>query len=228
MDHMGKWFGISLAAVISVAAASVSAIGVSASGHEAIIYATGICFACVLIPIGWLLGKQYDRIKIRAERDSLTNVFTRRFIERCFVRLSEQALRGSKRISVTLIDLNDFKAINDTYGHRSGDHVLVQLAKTLQSCTDRGEIVGRWGGDEFLLLSPYAVRGASNSLHRLIEEQMERLSQSESKPISVAIGTAVFPEDGQTLEQLLQAADRKMYEDKNSRKNEEPLKRLKA
>ena len=228
LDHKGKWFGISLAVIISVAAASVSAIGASAGGRDAVVVAIGIGFACVLMPIGWLLGLHYDHIKSRAERDSLTNVFTRRFIERCFARLSEQAMRGSKRISVTLIDLNDFKAINDTYGHRSGDQVLVQLARVLQSCTDRGEIVGRWGGDEFVLLSPYAVRGASNSLHRLIEEQLERLSQSENKPISVAVGTAVFPEDGKTLEQLLQEADRKMYEDKNSRKNEEPLQRLKA
>ncbi|WP_245347477.1 GGDEF domain-containing protein [Cohnella lubricantis] len=225
---MGKWFGITLASIISAAAAIVIAIEAEGSGWEIIVGATGIGFACVLLPTGWMLGRHYDRIKSRSERDSLTNAFTRRFIDRCFTRLSEQALRGGKRISVTLVDLNDFKLINDTYGHRSGDEVLVQLAKALASCCNRGEIVGRWGGDEFLILSPYAVRGASNSLHRLIEERMERLSQSTDKPISVAIGTAVFPEDGKTLEQLLQTADRGMYEDKKLRKKEETIHRLKA
>lgn len=228
LDHMGKWFGISLAAIISVAAASVSAIQAGDAGHETVVAETGIGFACALFPLGWMLGRHYDRIKSRSERDSLTNVFTRRFIERCFARLSEQALRGNKRISVTLVDLNDFKAINDTYGHRSGDDVLVELAKTLETCCNRGEIVGRWGGDEFLLLSPYAARGTSNSLHRLIEERLERLSESENKPISAAIGTAVFPEDGMTLGQLLQAADRCMYEDKKGRKQEGQLERLNA
>lgn len=228
LDQKGKWFGVSLAAIISVAAASVTAIEAGDMGYEKLIAANGIGFACVLFPLGWILGKHFDRIKARSERDGLTSAFTRTFIERCFVRLSDQARRGKKRISVTLVDLNDFKSINDTYGHVSGDHVLALLAKALQTCAERGEIVGRWGGDEFLLLSPYAVRGASNSLHRLIEERMQRLSESENKPISVAIGTAVFPEDGSTLEQLLQAADRGMYEDKKACKMEETPKRLNA
>lgn len=228
MEHSGKWIGFGLAGVISLAAASVAAMGAGDSGSEAFVAAVGAGFAVALLPLGWLLGRQYDRVKARSERDSLTDAFNRSFIDRCFARLAEQAGKGKKRISVTLIDLNDFKAINDTFGHLSGDQVLAQLAKTLQACSDRGEIVGRWGGDEFLLLSPYAVRGADNTLHRQIEEGLARLSQTLGKPLSAAVGTAVFPEDGQTLGQLLEVADRCMYEDKARRKKEETPQRLNA
>jgi diguanylate cyclase (GGDEF)-like protein len=229
MEHSGRRIGVALAAAVSLAVTGVTAWSAgSGEGRATFAALAGGGFAAVLLPLGWLLGRHYDRIKARSERDSLTGSFNRGFMERCFERLSEQALRGNKRISVTIVDINDFKAINDTYGHRMGDRVLIQLAEALQESSVRGEIIGRWGGDEFLLLSPYAARGAANSLHLHIEECMERLSRLENIKISAAIGTAVFPEDGLTLDKLLHAADRSMYDDKSVRKKDEASVRLNA
>lgn len=228
MDHTGKRFGLAAGACIGLAVAGVVAFGVGIEGHETFVAASGAGFAASLMALGWFVGRHYDRLRARSERDSLTGLFNRGFMERCYRRLSEQALRANKKMSVTIVDVNDFKEINDTYGHRTGDRVLALLAEALKLCSDRGEIVGRWGGDEFLLLSPYVERGTDNALHRNIEEQMERLSQKENKRISVALGTAIFPEEGSSLDQLLQAADRNMYADKNVRKKDEALKRLNA
>ncbi|MBB6731951.1 GGDEF domain-containing protein [Cohnella zeiphila] len=225
MGNVGRRWGCGLAVSIGAAAGALSAFATDAWTFAV---CSGAGFAAALLLPGWLLGRKYDRVVAESERDCLTALFNRSFMERCFSGLSEQATRGRKKISVTLVDVNDFKSINDTYGHGAGDRVLVQLAKALQTCSDRGEIVGRWGGDEFVLLSPYAERGSSPSLHRHIAERMEQLSRQEDKPISVAVGTAVFPEDGLYLDELLHEADRRMYADKLERKRGESPSRMNA
>jgi diguanylate cyclase (GGDEF)-like protein len=225
MSNGGRRAGCGIALAVGAAVFGLAAF---ATGEWAAAVYSGVGFAAVLLPLGWLLGRKYDRMVARAEKDCLTASFNRSFMERCFVKLSEQATRGRKKISVTLVDVNDFKSINDTYGHLAGDRVLVQLAEALQNCSERGEIVGRWGGDEFILLSPYAERSGAAALHRRIAERMEALSRQKDKPISVAVGTAVFPEDGLYLDELLHKADQLMYADKKERKQDGALPRKQA
>jgi diguanylate cyclase (GGDEF) domain len=223
MERSGRFAGIGLGVLVSVAVALLAAAGTGWTGRELFVASSGIGFLLTLVPLGWHLGGKYDRMKERSVRDSLTCAYNRRFIEECFLRLSEQALRRNKKMTVTLIDVNDFKLINDTYGHLTGDHVLTRIVEALKERADRGEIVGRWGGDEFLLLSPYVERGAASSLHEQIGAKLESLSQSENKRVTVSIGSSVFPDDGVTLKQLVDNADWKMYEDKNRNKQEEAL-----
>ncbi|WP_027094506.1 hypothetical protein [Cohnella thermotolerans] len=90
MEHSGRRIGVALAAAVSLAVAGVTAWSAgSGEGRATFAALAGGGFAAVLLPLGWLLGRHYDRIKARSERDSLTGSFNRGFMERCFERLSE-------------------------------------------------------------------------------------------------------------------------------------------
>ncbi|MCC3375808.1 GGDEF domain-containing protein [Cohnella sp. REN36] len=225
---MGGILGMALASGICTAVVLTLAIS---HGHTLPLPSDlwiGAGFASVLYPLGWSLGRQYDRMKHRAERDSLTGAFNRGFVARCYPALAKRAAHAQKRFAVALIDVNDFKAINDVHGHRTGDLALLRLAEALRSCTRRGEIVGRWGGDEFLVLCPYAEREELEGLERLIADKLESLSSQEGLKLSISFGAAVYPGDGQSLDALAAAADRCMYENKRRAKAPAPAHRMNA
>lgn len=121
---------------------------------------------------------------------------------------------GSAAFAVLFMDLNDFKSINDAFGHAAGDEVLRQLARRWQKCVRDGDIVCRYGGDEFLVL----LRGVSSVEDA--EPVMQRITSSTAQPIrthrgefwvTVAIGVALSAGQPVTLDELIDAADRDMY-----------------
>ncbi|HUC92819.1 MAG TPA: GGDEF domain-containing protein [Paenibacillus sp.] len=177
-------------------------------------------FLSLTLPAGWYLGLKYDKLKRKSDTDCLTGVGNRAFIVSCFPRLARQAGKRDKKMSVSIVDINDFKAINDTYGHQAGDQVLLMIADSLRGCAAKGEIVARWGGDEFLLVCPYGASRGRVSVRDAIENALERLSLRIGVRVSAAVGTAVFPDHGRTLNELVQAADQRMYHDKEVRKSE--------
>lgn len=175
----------------------------------------GLAFSGVTLPIGWWFGSCYDRLKRWAEQDALTGVCSRRFLQHGYPRLVRQADRNNKRFSIILIDVDNFKTINDTLGHARGDELLRKLAGVLKGAARHGEIIGRWGGDEFVMLCPYGDPQSLDKLHRALEERTEQLARQWQLPISISVGSAVYPDEGRLLDELIQAADRSMYEDKN-------------
>ena len=178
----------------------------------------GIVFCGVMLPLGWWFGSCYDRLKQWAEQDALTGLCSRRFLQQVYPRLVRQADRKTKRFSILLIDVDNFKTINDTYGHSKGDELLRKLADVLKGAPAHGEIIGRWGGDEFVMLCPYGDAHALDKLHRSLEEKIEQQAKQWQLPISISVGSAIYPDDGRLLEELIQTADRSMYEDKNRSK----------
>ncbi len=178
----------------------------------------GLVFCGVTLPLGWWFGSCYDRLKRWAEQDALTAVCTRRFLQQVYPRLVRQADRKTKRFSVILIDVDNFKTINDTYGHARGDELLRKLASVLKGAAGHGEIIGRWGGDEFVMLCPYGDPQSLDKLHRALDERTEQLARQWQVPISVSVGSAVYPDEGRLLDELIQQADRSMYKDKNRSK----------
>ncbi|VEF49014.1 diguanylate cyclase [Bacillus freudenreichii] len=155
----------------------------------------------IFMSIAWWCGKQYDRAKYYSEKDALTNTFNRRTVERKFNALYK---KHDRKVGVVMIDLNDFKKINDCYGHNKGDEVLRIVGTRLNEIVKKEDCAARWGGDEFLLLinNPKADFKADR-----IKMELEELEL-----VSVSIGTAVFPDHGNTLEKLIQYADAKLYE----------------
>lgn len=228
MDNRGLLTGLAAAALVSAAvgAAGLAQRYMASAGHYALWEAAG--FALVLFPAFGFLGRRYDRLKQRADRDSLTGLWNRGFAHRCIVGLLKQAEARRKRLAVMLIDLNDFKLINDGLGHAEGDRAISMAAGALEESAVRGEIVCRWGGDEFLLLCPYADRQEAECLKRAIDERMEGLSLHSGLRLSASCGYAFYPEDGTTLAELSAAADRRLYDSKRLAKLQSEPRRLEA
>ncbi|WP_339251580.1 GGDEF domain-containing protein [Sporosarcina sp. FSL W8-0480] len=161
-------------------------------------------------------GKQFDRVKYFSEKDPLTDTFNRRTIERFFQKTTKVCDKNGKSLGVILIDINDFKGINDTYGHHKGDELLTEIAARLKKSVEKKDLVARWGGDEFLILVPDCTDHFRveyiNNLHQAFEEK------SDSFPsISASIGFSIYPEDGLSFQGLIQKADEAMYKHKKTR-----------
>lgn len=159
-----------------------------------------------------------DRLRLmrtRAENDALTGVSTRRaFVEDFSVRLAE-ARRHEQLLSVALIDLDRFKAVNDEHGHLAGDRVLATFGKLLTSRFRAADLRGRWGGEEFALAFPETSPETAHAVveRLLLEFRANRFDGDEGGAFAVTFsaGVASFPADGSTLQELAKAADRRLY-----------------
>lgn len=158
---------------------------------------------------------ELDRLSIT---DPLTGVYNRRFLDRLLPGEKERAERFDHPIGLLMFDLDDFKTINDRYGHFRGDEVLVAFAQALLTSVRKIDPVVRFGGDEFLvLLLETDEEGTAGACRRIIREAVEKLRASpaveEDWDLSVSVGTAVR-HPGEDLEQKIREADRSMYEQK--------------
>lgn len=159
----------------------------------------------------WWLGKQYDRAKFYSEKDYLTGLYNRRFIEEIFPKLISSVNKKSEQLSISILDCNDFKQINDTYGHKSGDIILKNISTILINSSKESDIIARWGGDEFLIISPYSDQEVTEVMIKRIEKGLRELSQKTGKKISVSAGTAIYPIDNKEMDGLIKIADKNMY-----------------
>jgi diguanylate cyclase (GGDEF)-like protein len=161
----------------------------------------------IMVGLAWWCGKQYDVVKFYSEMDSLTKLYNRRYMNRCISKIEK---KGGE-FAILLLDVNDFKIINDRYGHKAGDHFLKMIARQLLETAGRKEKVARWGGDEFIILFPYSLK--RRDLEKGMEEIHQRLKEvsPRGQEIGVSIGTAFYPTEGKTFDEILKAADQKMY-----------------
>ena len=114
-----------------------------------------------------------------------------------------------------MTDLDEFKQINDTAGHAVGDRVLEGVGNALANSLRPTDVVGRLGGDEFLILLPQADRdGARIAMNRAVAGLPRMQINGEKQSISISVGIAAYPEDGQTFDALYQAADERLYQAK--------------
>jgi diguanylate cyclase (GGDEF)-like protein len=166
--------------------------------------------ACYVMVSVWL-GGRYDALKYKAERDALTNVYNRSFV---YERLPS-LLKKHRSLSVFIIDVDDFKHINDTYGHDTGDEVLRNIARVLQTQTRNEDIVVRWGGDEFLLIAPDASAPFAASLRERINRELRELASEWGFAVNVSVG--ICSGDKMPIEAMIRQADENMYRDKQGK-----------
>jgi diguanylate cyclase (GGDEF)-like protein len=169
----------------------------------------------VCILICWWLGSQYDKVKFYSEKDILTSIHNRRFVLQTFPKFLVRMDKSNEKFSLFLIDVDDFKKINDTYGHEMGDKVLQYISNILLSNTTKKDIVARWAGDEFLIISPSSGEQSLDEIIKQISYALKKLSEEINIDVSVSIGASVYPNDARTLDALLHTADCKMYEMKS-------------
>jgi diguanylate cyclase (GGDEF)-like protein len=156
-----------------------------------------------------------------ATRDELTGVFNRRF----FVTETEKLLREQKTVTVVLFDLDDFKRINDTYGHLAGDHILRDVGALFQRSTRPDDLVARYGGDEFVMVATGATLDEVDSMVQRLVREIRGLRWTISGEelhvgVTSGLGTSEFLREG-TLLHLLDAADRDLYKNKWVKKHPE-------
>lgn len=157
-----------------------------------------------------------------AERDALTGLFNRHRFNEELARMIADAERNSTRIALFFFDLDDFKYINDTFGHRAGDAMLIRVAGEVGGQVRRNEIFARLGGDEFAVLVP----DATDDMVRVLAERVTRSIalvrfqfEGQSLRLTTSLGIAVFPDHADNVEDLVARADTAMYQAKDSGKN---------
>ncbi|WP_135079325.1 GGDEF domain-containing protein [Terasakiella sp. SH-1] len=152
-------------------------------------------------------------------RDSLTGAYTRHSGEEFLDLQYRMAIRNETALVALFIDIDNFKPVNDKYGHARGDDVLKQFSEKLFHCLRRTDLLIRWGGEEFLLLLPNTPKDNLNVILDRIQEK-EFGERPDGKPLTVSIGVAELHEDGcKDWMELVETADTRMYEAKRSGRN---------
>ena len=163
-----------------------------------------------------------EQLVYLAERDSLTGLYNRHRFNEELGRMIADAQRGGSRLALLYFDLDEFKYINDTFGHRAGDAMLIRVAGDVASQVRRNEILSRLGGDEFAILVP----DISDNILRILAERIVRSIamlkfqfEGQGLRLTTSLGIAVYPEHAETVEELIAHADTAMYQAKEAGKN---------
>ena len=157
-----------------------------------------------------------------SQRDYLTGLYNRRFFYEHMQEYFPQALENSESFAIAILDIDNFKAINDTYGHEEGDRVIVALADTLRSFTQPTDIVARFSGEEFcVVLKNSSSQQALETLERIkkaVEETLFLTQKKEQIRFSISLGVSFEHEEG--LDESLNQADMHLYSAKQNGKNQ--------
>lgn len=155
-----------------------------------------------------------EKLSFLASTDVLTGVNNRRQIEKCLSVEMERARRTVMPFSILMLDLDHFKVINDTFGHAIGDTVLTSAAQAIRVSLRSMDVVGRYGGEEFLVLLPNTGLEKAVMIAERIRTQLHAINiQPQNISVSASIGAAEF--SGQTSDKIIHAADQKMYSAKS-------------
>ncbi|HKJ70137.1 MAG TPA: GGDEF domain-containing protein, partial [Gammaproteobacteria bacterium] len=161
-----------------------------------------------------------EQIQHLAQHDQLTDLPNRSLFNDRLQQAIRRADRRGNRVALLFCDLNDFKSINDRFGHHAGDQLLQEVAERLRACGRREDTVARVGGDEFiLLLEGISARDEAEGVARRLQQALATPFQvaGEQRCIGVSIGLAFYPDDSTSREGLITAGDRAMYRHKADR-----------
>ena len=152
-----------------------------------------------------------------ANKDSLTNISNRRKIQEICELEIARVKRYESKLSIIFFDVNNFKYINDSFGHHLGDEVLVKITSLLEKNLRETDSIGRWGGDEFLIIVPETDLFQCTNIVIDLEEKLKTIEFSESINVTCSFGIAVY-EENDDLDSLLKKADESMYHKKSNHK----------
>ncbi len=155
-----------------------------------------------------------SKLRDQAIRDSLTGVFNRRHLDDTFPRMLDRARGDANPISVVMFDIDHFKQVNDSHGHRAGDALLARLGRLLADSTRPEDIVCRCGGEEFVLIFPQTAGRVAAQRADELRQAFQDLDIPElggAKSPTLSAGVAEFPHHGDSQQALVQAADEALY-----------------
>lgn len=158
-------------------------------------------------------GRKHEEMQEQAESDFVTGLYNHRFTQTYLHRLLSAADTHERTIAVLLLDVDDFKAFNDKLGHGAGDRVLQTVADQLKLMTRGAGVVGRSGGDEFMVVLPDHRRGDVEAFVQALQDWLatDAAALNGLYRIRVSCGYAIFPEDADNHQELLAVADARLY-----------------
>lgn len=164
------------------------------------------------------LQRKYERYAVI---DSLTGLYNRRWLDNTLTDQMERCRETHREFSILIMDLDGFKNYNDSYGHLAGDHVLCTVGRTLADSMRAGEMIARYGGDEFIILMPDITIDLVQIVAKRLRESVRRAplgpEWSDLPPISLSIGGTQMTEKD-TSDTLIARADKALYQEKKKRR----------
>jgi diguanylate cyclase (GGDEF)-like protein len=187
----------------------------------------GVTECQLLESIGLEVGTTLENARLysaaveAADIDSVTGLLNHRAIHQRLDRALHQAKRLEQPLSVIMMDMDNFKLFNDTYGHPVGDQVLKRVGKTLGTVCQQGAILGRYGGDEFIVVLPHTDSDEALAIAQTLRGKLDltgfqRPKEDRVVPVTVSFGIASFPADSTNRHELLTIADSNLYAAKDS------------
>jgi len=166
-------------------------------------------------------AQQYRVAVDTADQDAVTGLFNHRAIHQRLDKEFAQAQRLNEPLAVIMMDVDNFKLFNDTYGHPAGDQVLKRVAQGLREGCDKNDQIGRYGGDEFIIILPGMTAGEARILAETLRDRIKiegfrRPGEERVIPVSLSFGIADYPHDGANRHELLTNADTNLYAAKDS------------
>jgi len=157
-------------------------------------------------------------LKIQSIRDPLTGLYNRRHMQEALEREARRVERRKTSLGIIMMDVDHFKAFNDTYGHEAGDIVLKELGAFLKQRTRGEDIACRYGGEEFILIltdaTPENTRDKAEEIRKEVKERLKIKHHGQTLNITISLGVAIYPTHGFTTEETLKAADMALYKAK--------------
>ena len=186
-----------------------------------------IVFVLLLIFMGWhnhklkkIVNEKTNALDHLANTDPLTGANNRRRLDIDFDNEAKRACRYHRKMALLYLDLNNFKSVNDSYGHEQGDRLLKNVALAIMSSLRDSERLYRIGGDEFCVLLPeISDKKQIQALVRRVDDLIHKIGYRSDPPVDIgcSIGTAMYPDDGDQLHVLMAFADQAMYQEKQKR-----------
>ena len=177
--------------------------------------------AIILVEDNTELGEQHEKLERMAHHDYLTDLCNRLFFFELSSPLYAMAKRGDMALGLAMIDIDYFKAVNDTYGHDAGDLILKEVSLIMSQNVRKSDIVARMGGEEFcILLSNCSQDISLRTMERIRKLVQEKTFHYRGKDINVTISVGLTVELSHSLEEMLKEADTNLYKAKNSGRNQ--------
>lgn len=182
--------------------------------------------ALLVLLLGWLVVRQIRmarRLRQIADTDPLTGIANRRSIEWLGQRALDRAQVDGRAFAVALLDIDHFKHVNDEHGHQAGDAVLTRLAATCRDALRQGDVIGRIGGEEFVVLLPDASLDAAGEVAERLRVAVAALAFDDIAPalkVTISLGVTVCRPHDQQFNALVERADRALYRAKNAGRNQ--------
>lgn len=170
-------------------------------------------------------SRLYELIKYKSHTDAITRLWNHGFFQDKLTKEIEKANTTHQMVSLIMIDIDNFKELNDMYGHQNGDIVLKEMANILRDSSRDGDYACRYGGEEFSVILTQTSKDQGYIIAERIRQKIEdycfpKFSSEEQLKVTVSIGLATFPEDAQRKESLITKTDKAMYCAKFSGKNQ--------